>query len=116
MMVVTFHAVCLAWCFFRLTDLPASLACVQKWLIFDVEKMWVGNVADASLWVALVGYGAFAYVTHLLFQSYQNREFSLATYSPVRVGFLWGFGAALGLLALLLAPGGEAPAFIYFQF
>src|SRR5205807_8214862 len=27
---LTFHAVCLAWCFFRLTALPASLACVGQ--------------------------------------------------------------------------------------
>ena len=31
-------------------------------------------------------------------------------------GLAWGFGAALLLLAVLLAPGGEKPPFIYFQF
>src|SRR5262249_47789030 len=28
---LTFHAVCLGWCFFRLTHLAESLACVDKW-------------------------------------------------------------------------------------
>src|SRR5262249_54797106 len=30
--LATFHCVCLAWCFFRLTALPDSLACVRKWV------------------------------------------------------------------------------------
>jgi alginate O-acetyltransferase complex protein AlgI len=114
---VTFHLVCLAWCFFRLTDLGESLACVKKWLVFDVDKMLVGNAADPSLLVLLAAYGLFAVAAHL------SKPYLLAGGQtepspdhPVRRGFTWGFGAALLLLALLLSPGGDTPAFIYFQF
>jgi hypothetical protein len=31
-------------------------------------------------------------------------------------GFVWGFSFVLLLLALVLSVGGDAPAFIYFQF
>jgi len=42
------------------------------------------------------------------------------THRPRRAAFTggctWGCAATLLLLAVLLAPGGEAPPFIYFQF
>lgn len=116
-MVLTFHAVCLAWCFFRLTELPASWACVRKWLLFDADKMWVGNVADASLWVLLLAYGGIAYLAHRLRRAViEGEPGALPEYRPLGTGFTWGYGAALVFLAVLLAPGGEKPAFIYFQF
>ena len=37
---LTFHCVCLAWCFFRLIDLKASLACVRTTSHFDHHLMW----------------------------------------------------------------------------
>src|SRR5262249_2146666 len=37
--VMTFHAVCLAWCFFRLSVLSDSLACVRKWFDFDPARL-----------------------------------------------------------------------------
>jgi D-alanyl-lipoteichoic acid acyltransferase DltB (MBOAT superfamily) len=114
---LTFHAVCLAWCFFRLTALPDSLACVGKWFAFDAGKMWVGGVADPSLWAALAGYGALAVAAGparrwLEAPAVRGRPLL----APLLRGFAAGFCLMLLLLAVLLSPGGPAPAFIYFQF
>src|SRR5205823_3977417 len=57
---LTFHCVCLAWCFFRLTVVSESLACVQKWAVFDADKLFVGGSDDVSLWLALAVYGLLA--------------------------------------------------------
>lgn len=40
--VLTFHCVCLAWCFFRLTAFPEALTCVEKCYQFDSDKACVG--------------------------------------------------------------------------
>jgi D-alanyl-lipoteichoic acid acyltransferase DltB (MBOAT superfamily) len=114
---LTFHLVCLAWCFFRLTDLADSLACVQKWLVFDADKMFVGKAADPSLWVVLIAYGLVAWLAHLA-RPWMRFEGPIVSSRelPFRWGFAWGFSAAVLLLAFLLSPGGTSPAFIYFQF
>jgi D-alanyl-lipoteichoic acid acyltransferase DltB (MBOAT superfamily) len=112
---LTFQCVCLAWCFFRLTDLQASVMCVQKWLVFDADKLLAGGSADRSLWLLLGVYAVFAWLGN----RYGPRLAATATrpvLAPFSRGFAWGFGVTLLLLAVLLAPGGEAPPFIYFQF
>jgi D-alanyl-lipoteichoic acid acyltransferase DltB (MBOAT superfamily) len=122
--VVTFHLVCLAWCFFRLTDLQASVECVRKWLLFDADKILVGNAADPSLLVLLACYGVFVLLARMtrpyLLASGTTGAAGMATEPapehPLRRGFAWGFGVAMLILALLLSPGGGTPAFIYFQF
>jgi alginate O-acetyltransferase complex protein AlgI len=111
---LTFHAVCLAWCFFRLTALPDSLACVGKWFVFDSDRMWVGSAADASLWAALCAY---LVLTTLAGRAQAWLEHSPRPFpAPLLRGFVWAFSLLLLLLAVLLSPGGESPAFIYFQF
>lgn len=115
--VLTFHVVCLAWCFFRLTVLSESLMCVKKWFVFEADKMLVGGVADSSLWLLLAVYGAIAGLAHRS----GRLEAVVAGWvpawrTPLARGFLWGFAATLLLLAVLLSPGGEKPPFIYFQF
>ena len=112
--VLTFHAVCFAWCFFRLPALADSLACVAKWFVFDSGKMWVGGVADASLWAVLVGYVLLAAVAGRAHRWLQGRPRPLP--APLLRGFVLAFSLALLLLAVLLSPGGVAPPFIYFQF
>jgi hypothetical protein len=115
--LATFHAVCLAWCFFRLHVLAHSLACVRKWFVFDADKCFAGASGDASLWLVLALYGTLAWVAH-----HYRRAPALAGLpeapgrAPLAHGFAWGFGVTLLLLAILLSPGGEAPPFIYFQF
>jgi alginate O-acetyltransferase complex protein AlgI len=115
--VLTFNAVCLAWCFFRLTQLPDSLTCVRKLFDFDLDKAFVGGSADASLWLLLALYAAAA-----LAASIQTRGAELPTVAarmvdrPLTSGALWGGSLGLLMLALLLAPGGQVQPFIYFQF
>ena len=48
---VTFHCVCLAWCFFRLTVLADSLACVRKWFVFTL----LGVAVKRQGWVPGAG-------------------------------------------------------------
>jgi D-alanyl-lipoteichoic acid acyltransferase DltB (MBOAT superfamily) len=126
--VMTFHCVCLAWCFFRLTVLADSLACVGKWFTFDADRMFVGGSEDLSLWLALAAYGALAWLAyHVDFRSAlvslrRGREALSLEQLPAQVrepmarGFLWGFGVMLLVLAVLLSPGGQSAPFIYFQF
>jgi hypothetical protein len=114
---LTFHAVCFAWCFFRLTRLPDSLACVRKWIDFDFDKAFVGGSADIALWVLLSAYALAALAVHLLTRGAQVpaavEQFST---QPLRQGALWGSTAGTMVLAILLAPGAQTLPFIYFQF
>jgi alginate O-acetyltransferase complex protein AlgI len=116
--VVTFHCVCLAWCFFRLSVLSESLACVWKWFVFDADKRFAGGSADPSLWVLLGVYGALAWAA-LHWGKLVAPAAGLAgrpALAALARGFSWGAAVTLLALAVLLSPGGEAPPFIYFQF
>jgi D-alanyl-lipoteichoic acid acyltransferase DltB (MBOAT superfamily) len=113
----TFHVVCLAWCFFRLTVLRDSLVCVRKWFVFDGGKCFAGGSGDLSLWLVLALYGLLVLAVGQARRApavaaLQERPSSV----PLAHGFAWGLGVALLALAVLLSPGGEAPPFIYFQF
>ncbi len=112
----TFHAVCLAWVFFRLSALPDSFACLRKWFVFDAEKLFVGGSADVSLWLLLGLYGPLALLGHRLEKWAAERPEGAPYLGPMGHGFRWGVCVALLLLAVLLSPGGEKPPFIYFQF
>lgn len=111
---VTFHCVCLAWCFFRLSVLADSLACVRKVFAFDRHRMWVGGAYDPSL-IALVAYGLIVWLVLVPGKQVWEHDWRPAV-APLQRGLLWGFSLTLLLLALLLSPGGDSPAFIYFQF
>lgn len=111
--LITFHCVCLAWCFFRLTALGDSLACVEKWFVFDSKKMLGDAVLDPSLWAAMVGYGLLVGFVSL---SSKFLHESNPAERPWLVGMNWGIRVAMLVLAAVLSPGGTAPAFIYFQF
>jgi D-alanyl-lipoteichoic acid acyltransferase DltB (MBOAT superfamily) len=116
-LLLTFHCVCLAWCFFRLNVLAESLECVRRWVVFDAGKWWVGGVNDPSLWTLLAGYGVVAWCAVNLDGALANwRERPMTAREPLLRGALWGYGAAMLVLAALLAPGETAPPFIYFQF
>jgi alginate O-acetyltransferase complex protein AlgI len=104
---VTFHLVCLAWCFFRLTDFHASVICVAKWWPANVA-WFAGGSADLSVWSLLAVYAAIAALV--------KWTPPLDADSPGRKGLAWGSAVAMLLLAVCLSPGGQAPAFIYFQF
>jgi D-alanyl-lipoteichoic acid acyltransferase DltB (MBOAT superfamily) len=112
-MLLTFHGVCLAWCFFRLTVLSESLTCVRQWFVFDGDKLFVGGAADLSLWLLLVAYGLGVALVHAWHATLARAR---TAWSPLTHGLAWGGCAGLLVLAAVLSPGGEKPNFIYFQF
>ena len=114
---LTFNAVCLAWCFFRLTHLDDSLACVRKWIDFDLGKAFAGGGADPAVWLLLGGYGVAAFGVHLLSRCAPLPDVAARMDGqPLTSGMLWGISLGLLVLALLLAPGAQVQPFIYFQF
>jgi D-alanyl-lipoteichoic acid acyltransferase DltB (MBOAT superfamily) len=105
---LTFHAVCLAWCFFRLTVFAESLACVRKCIDFDPTRMWHGPYLDPSVVVALGAYALVLLAARVA--KYRDEP------TPFRSGFGWGLRAATLALAALLASPDLGQPFIYFQF
>ena len=89
----------------------------RKWVAFDADKWWVGGVNDPSLWTLLAGYGLLAWAAGRLDAALTRwRDAPFTIREPLLRGALWGYGAAVLVLAALLAPGEAAPPFIYFQF
>jgi alginate O-acetyltransferase complex protein AlgI len=114
---LTFHCVCAAWCFFRLTDFTQSLTCIGKCFAFHGDKLFAGASGDVSLWLLLGLYGVLAWALGRCGRlPAWDGLLAGARPAPLARGFLWGFSVTLLLLALLLSPGGDAPPFIYFQF
>jgi alginate O-acetyltransferase complex protein AlgI len=114
---LTFNAVCLAWCFFRLTNFPESILCVKRWFIFDADKMLVGEIADPALWLLLAGYGLATLVAVIVTHGAALPDVAERfTVRPFTRGLAWG--GAFGLLALAgaLHEAGQTTPFIYFQF
>ena len=115
--VLTFHCVCVAWCFFRLTKVHQSLACLRQCIVFDPSRILPGTAIDAALLVLLLGYG----LAWVLAHAGLDRMFGIGTSPPASTtpfarGCAWGMSFSLLVLAVLLAPSGERPPFIYFQF
>jgi D-alanyl-lipoteichoic acid acyltransferase DltB (MBOAT superfamily) len=114
---LTFHAVCFAWCFFRLTNLSDSLACVRKWFVFDPGLAFAGGSAEMALWLLLATYGLASLAVHGLTRGAPTPiAIARLIEHPMTGGMVWGGAAGVLIVALLLAPGGDAPPFIYFQF
>ena len=113
---LTFHLVCLAWCFFRLDELSASLACVAKWVPSWDKPLLAGGAADWSLWSVLVGYGLVVGATARIGIELRDIDACSIEEAPMRSGLACGAIASLLLMAFALSPGGPMPAFIYFQF
>jgi alginate O-acetyltransferase complex protein AlgI len=112
-LMLTFHCVCLAWCFFRLTVFADSLACVRKWVEFDPTKMWGGPWCDPAVWLAIglyLGLLGIAETCRRLATSRGDLQGSFAT------GAAWGVRFGTLALAVLIAPSGPKSPFIYFQF
>jgi len=114
---LTFHCVCAAWCFFRLTDFSQSLTCIGKCFAFHGDRLFAGASGDVSLWLLLGLYALLAWALRRCGRlPAWDGLLAGARPAPLARGFLWGFSVTLLLLALLLSPGGDAPPFIYFQF
>ena len=114
---LTFHIVCLARAFFRLTHVTESWECLRKVLSFDHSKMLAGGANDLSIWVLLIVYG----VGTLCFAALRRGETVPAFFASLRSrpfahGLLGGGAAGLFVVSILLARTGEKAPFIYFQF
>ncbi len=114
---LTFHLVCLGWCFFRLTDLAAALVCVRGWVMFDLDKLLVGEITQPALWLPLLAYMAAWAIAAI---ATRNAPLGAVVARLGRASFAggaaWGTASALVVLAIALAPAGRAPPFIYFRF
>ncbi len=108
--LLTFHCVCLAWCFFRLTLLSDSLLCVQKWVVFDSATFLSPALLDPSLGLLLAAYVLVSLFVAGLDHWAKTEELGFTA------GCRWGMRGAMLVLAALLSPGGAAAPFIYFQF
>jgi len=106
--LLTFHAVCLAWCFFRLTVFAESIECVRKCVQFDTAKMWNGTYRDPSVLLALGSYAAILLVAWAGKQRGQSTAF--------HTGFAWGLRVTTIILVLIMAPPTNKQPFIYFRF
>ena len=92
----------------RLTGAPAVL---WRW------ARVVGDIADPALWVMLVGSGVAALVARHATGAAPLPEVGAGVAArPFAGGLLWGGSLGVLALAVLLAPGGRARPFIYFQF
>lgn len=109
---LTFHGVCLAWCFFRLTHFPDSVACVRKWFECDPGKMFAGPWLDPAVWLALILYLALTGAAQAVRDAAANRPDGRSAVT----GAAWGVRFGTLALAALLAPSGAKATFIYFQF
>ncbi|MSR53408.1 MAG: MBOAT family protein [Gemmataceae bacterium] len=106
--LLTFHAVCLAWCFFRLTVFTESIECVRKCVEFETSKMWSGTYRDPSVLLALGSYAA------ILLVAWSGKPRGQAT--AFHTGFAWGLRFATIILVLVMAPPASKQPFIYFRF
>jgi D-alanyl-lipoteichoic acid acyltransferase DltB (MBOAT superfamily) len=116
---LTFHCVCAAWCFFRLTDPSRSLVCLRQWADFAPDRILVGGAADPSVWSLLAVYALVTTAARALFGPLAAGDLDLdarLSESPAWRGIACGVAAAALLLAILLAPSSDAQPFIYFQF
>jgi D-alanyl-lipoteichoic acid acyltransferase DltB (MBOAT superfamily) len=107
---LTFHAVCLAFSFFRTATLAGAVACLRQCLP-AARPLPVGGSADLSVWLLLGTYTALALTARRALRT----PFGAAI-PPFARGMICGTAIALFALALLLAPVGTPPPFIYFQF
>ncbi len=115
--VLTFHAVCFAWIFFRLTSLTDIGNCVRKLYEFDPQKLLVGGSADLPLWTLLTGYALATAVAVAISRAKPLPEAILRLEGQTFVrGAAWGLAFGLLLVAAALQQVGQAPPFIYFQF
>ena len=106
--LVVFHAVCLAWVFFRAEDFDSALAFIRH--------LFVGENAFGLPWIQ-IGVVVLCALLHLAERSLRTR---LPAIRAQLAGKTWGDavqGALLGaLVALALAVSGVGGDFIYFQF
>jgi D-alanyl-lipoteichoic acid acyltransferase DltB (MBOAT superfamily) len=115
--LLTFHTVCLTWCFFRLTRFEESLICVRKAVSFEGDRMFAGGSDNLGLWILLGSYGCVVILLRLMTRGAALPEIgeALAKRHFIR-GAAWGGAVSLIIAALALTQKGQSVPFIYFQF
>jgi hypothetical protein len=108
--------VTLAWCFFRLRELDASLACIRKWFVFDPGMIMTAGSGIWSIWLLVALYGLGAQVIRRAGKTTFPEGLAVGSDLAWARGFAWALGTALLVLAVVLSPASGAPPFIYFQF
>jgi D-alanyl-lipoteichoic acid acyltransferase DltB (MBOAT superfamily) len=103
--VVTFHAVCFAWIFFRANSFAQAFDYILGLLTMR------GGPVPSDLVVLVFGLGAAAFLIDLAQRNFQN-ETVVITWAPVARGLVY---AALSL-GIVVFSGGTPVPFIYFQF
>jgi hypothetical protein len=83
----------------------------------ELGSRFAGGAADLSLWLVLGIYGAVVVaVRQSLSRALALNGRASAQCTAFADGVAWGDAAAGLALAVLLAPSGTPPPFIYFQF
>jgi alginate O-acetyltransferase complex protein AlgI len=115
---ITFHVVCLAWAFFRVPRFSAAVACLKAVVRFEPAHAFAGGSANLAVWLLVGIYAAVAFSLRYVLVATGPEKLAARAAGPIgfRTGLYWGGAAGLGVLAWLLAPSGEVPPFIYFQF
>jgi alginate O-acetyltransferase complex protein AlgI len=103
--VVTFHAVCFAWIFFRANSFAQAFDYILGLLTMR------GGPVPSDLVVLVFGLGAAAFLIDLAQRNFRN-ETVVITWAPVARGLVY---AALSL-GIVVFSGGTPVPFIYFQF
>ena len=88
----TFHLVCFAWVFFRITRFGEAWVCAKRLFTWDVA--FAGGSADVSLWILLAAYALISAVVSFS-NSWRMRGVKRRVPRPLRIGFAVGFWTAL---------------------
>jgi D-alanyl-lipoteichoic acid acyltransferase DltB (MBOAT superfamily) len=116
MIAATFHFVCIAWAFFRITDFQSALLVLKKCIWFERGRLISSSIGDPSVWIPIFMYGIVISIMSGWLKTVSNNNHPAREIQGLfHRGFAIGFGTALLGLSWMLSPG-EQSAFIYFQF
>lgn len=114
---LTFHAVTMAWAFFRVPEFADALICLRSTVIFDRAQLFAGGSGHVDVWLLLAVYGVASAVVQANGGKWSLKVLQQsASAISFKSGILWGGSLGLLLLAWLAAPTQSAQPFIYFQF
>ncbi|MGH8934845.1 MAG: MBOAT family O-acyltransferase [Acidimicrobiia bacterium] len=103
--LATFHLVCLGWVFFRAESFSQALAYLNGLLIFRP------GLPQERFWVLVLAAGLAIFAVDLIQRNWRD-DTAILGWGPVARGLSYGTMA----LAIIVASGGQATPFIYFQF
>ena len=114
---LTFHAVTMAWAFFRVPEFADALACLRSTVIFDRSLLLAGGSGHADVWLLLAAYGIATAVIQTNREKWRLKILQQTSgIFGFKSGLMWGGTLGLLLFAWLAAPTQSAQPFIYFQF